>query len=164
MGALGATRREMARSAAVLFAAGATLSILSLVVPHGHDIDERTAGITSVLAYPFAAALWVAGGRVPRWAFHVVMAVGTVMVAVGVHSAGKGRVAGSASAFFLWIAIYGAYHFPIRAVVFHLAVVAASYAAVLFIDHAPAGPALWAGMTGTGTATALVVASLSGRL
>src|SRR5205085_2838466 len=71
---------------------------------------------------------------------------------------------GSASAFFLWIAIYAAYFFPIREVAGHVVLVALSYAAVLIIDHEPAGPALWAGMTGTVTATALVVASLAGRL
>jgi diguanylate cyclase (GGDEF)-like protein len=148
----------------VLFGAGATLSILSMLVPHGHDVDETTALATSLLAYPFCAALWWAGDRVPRWAFHLVMATGTIMVAVGVHSAGNGRLAGSASAFFLWIAIYAAYYFPLREVAVHLGLVAASYAAVLVIDHEPAGPALWAGMTGTVTATALVVGSLAGRL
>src|SRR5207248_2598675 len=83
------------------FAAGATLSLLSLVVPHGHDIDEPTALVTSLLAYPFAVALYLAGERVPRWLIHAVMVCGTVMITVGIHTAGNGRVAGSAGAFYL---------------------------------------------------------------
>ena len=154
----------MTRSAAVLFAAGATLSLLSLVVPHGHDIDEPTALVTSLLAYPFAVALYLAGERVPRWLIHAVMVCGTIMITVGIHTAGNGRVAGSAGAFYLWLAIYAAYFFSPRAVAVHLAILAASYAAVLAIDHASAGPALWAGMTGTVIATAVVVGSLAGRL
>src|SRR5439155_8026396 len=114
--------------------------------------------------YPVAAALALAGERVSRWVIHVVMGFGTVMVAYGIHTAGDGRLAGSASVFYLWVAIYAAYFFPWRAVAVQLGLVAASYAAVLIIDHAPAGPALWAGMTGTASATAFVVASLSGRL
>jgi diguanylate cyclase (GGDEF)-like protein len=65
---------------------------------------------------------------------------------------------------YLWVAIYVAYFFWWRAIVPHLVLVAAGYAAVLAIDHETAGLALWAGMTGTATATAFVVASLSGRL
>jgi diguanylate cyclase (GGDEF)-like protein len=154
----------MARWAAALFAVGAGLSILSIVVPHGPDVDERTAWVTSTLALPFSAALFVAGERVPRWLIHAILVCGTIMVSVGVHSAGNGRIAGSASAFYLWIAIYAAYFFSRPAVAAHLGVVTISYAAVLAIDHEPAGPALWAGMTGTATMTAFVVASLTGRL
>jgi diguanylate cyclase (GGDEF)-like protein len=154
----------MARWAAGLLAAGACLSIVSLILPHGPDVDERTAWVTSTLALPFSAALFVAGERVPRWFIHAVMVCGTIMVGVGVHSAGSGRLAGSAAALYLWVAIYAGYFFTRPTVVAHLGVVTVSYAAVLAIDHAPAGPALWAGLTGTTTVTALVVASITGRL
>jgi len=154
----------MARWAAAIFALAATVSLLSLVVPHGNDVDEPVAVVLAVLAYPMAAALALGGERVPRWLVHAVLATGTVMVAVGIHTAGTGRVAGSASAFYLWVAMYAAYFFSRRAVAAHLAVVTASYAAVLAIDHESAGPALWIGMTGTAIATAVVVASLAGRL
>jgi diguanylate cyclase (GGDEF)-like protein len=154
----------MARSAAALFAAAATLALLSLAVPHGPDVDERTALITSVLGYPFAAALILGGDRVPRWVIHAILVTGTIMISIGVHTAGEGRMAGSASALYLWVALYAAYYFSWPAIAAHLVVVAAGYATVLVVDHVPAGPALWLGMTGTATVTAVVVASLAQRL
>jgi diguanylate cyclase (GGDEF)-like protein len=154
----------MARWASALFAAGATLSILSLLLPHGPGVDSSTAVAACVLGYLVAGALVLAGDRVPRWVIHAVVVAGTALVTVGIHSAGSTRVAGSASVLYLWVAIFAAYFFPWRAIAFHLALVAAGYAAVLAIDHETAGLALWAGMTGTAAATAFVVASLSGRL
>ncbi|MEY2476265.1 MAG: diguanylate cyclase [Actinomycetota bacterium] len=154
----------MARALAALFALAASLSFLSLLVPHGPDINLVQAVSTAALAYPFAGALVLAGGRVPRWAIHVFLACGTVMIAVGTHSAGNGRTAGSASVFFLWVAIYAGYFFAWPAVALHLGFVFVSYAAVLLIQHEQAGPALLIGMTGTVTATAAVIGSLAGRL
>ena len=154
----------MARWAAALFAAGAALSLLSLALPHGGEVDEATAFVVALLALPFAAGLALAGDRVPRWFFHVVMGSGTVMITIGIHTAGGGRVAGSASVFYLWVAMFAAYFFTWRAVVVQLALITASYAGLLIVEHAPAGFALWAGMTGTAAATAFVLASLSGRL
>jgi diguanylate cyclase (GGDEF)-like protein len=154
----------MARWAAALFAAGAALSLLSLVLPHGAGVDATTASLTCVLGILVAAGLALAGESVPRWVLHVVVVCGTAMVTVGIHAAGSTRVAGSASVLYLWVAIFVAYFFNWRAIAFHLAFVAGAYGAVLAIDHETAGLALWAGMTGTATATAFVVASLSGRL
>lgn len=154
----------MAVSLAVLFATAATLSLISLAVPHGDDIDERAAVITSLLAFPFAGAMALGGDRVPRWMIHVVVAIGTIMVSYGVHAAGEGRVAGSASVFYLWIAVYAAAYFSFPAIVAHMALVAAAYATVLAVAEEGAGPSLLLGMTGTASATAVVVASLASRL
>ncbi|HZQ83596.1 MAG TPA: GGDEF domain-containing protein [Acidimicrobiales bacterium] len=154
----------MARAAAALFAAASTLSLIAMAVPHGPDINERAAIVLAVLGYPFALGLLALGSRTPLWAFHAVMCSGTVMIGVGVHLAGSGRMAGSASVLYLWVVIYSAYFFPWKEVAGHLAVLAGSYAVVLVVDHAQAGPALWLGMTGTAVFTAVVVSSLSGRL
>ena len=149
---------------AALFALAATLSLGSLAIPHGPDLNVAVAALTSAMAYPFAMAMYLGGERVPRWMFHAVLATGTLMVSFGIHNAGEGRVAGSAAVFYLWVALFAAYYFPWQAVAAHLGLVAVSYAAVLVIEHEPAGPALWAGMTGTVVATAFVVASLARRL
>ena len=154
----------MARFLAAIFAAAASLSLLAIVVPHGNEVDERTVALTSAAAYPMAAALLWAGERVPRWLVHVLLVCGTIMTAVGVHAGGGGRVAGAASLFYLWIAVYIGYFFTWRGVGAHLAVIGASYAALLFIEHEPAGPALVLGMSGAVAVIALVVGSLSGRL
>ena len=152
----------MARWGAVLFAAGATLGVLSL--PHGPQTDEQVAAATAVLGYVVAAGLAVLGERTPAWVIHVALVAGVSAVAVGIHAAGTGRLAGSASVLYLWVAIFSAYYFSWTEATVYVVLVAISYALVLNIDHEPAWPALWAGMTGTCAATAVIVAKLSDRL
>jgi diguanylate cyclase (GGDEF)-like protein len=154
----------MARWLGCLYGTAATLAVLSVIVPHGHDVDVPMAILTALGGYPLAAGLWLLGERVPRWMIHVMLLVGTGMISVGTHTAGHGRVAGAASGFYLWIAIYAGYFFPWRAVALHLGAVAVGYAIVLIVDHETAGPALLIGMTGTVAATAFVINSLAGRL
>jgi diguanylate cyclase len=154
----------MARALAALFALAATLSFVSLLVPHGPDINIPQAVATAGLAYPLAGVLVWAGGRVPQWVIHAFLVCGTIQIAVGTHSVGDGRTAGAASVFFLWIAIYAGYFFTWPAAAAHLGFVFVSYATVLVLQHEDAGPALLIGMTGTVTATAAVIGSLAGRL
>jgi diguanylate cyclase (GGDEF)-like protein len=154
----------MARSLATLFAAAATLSLLALIVPHDREINERLSAGISVLAYPMAAGLLLAGDRVPRWTIHLLLLFGSAMVAIGVHSAGQGRVAGAASAFYLWIALYIGSYFTWPEIAVHLAAISVSFGAVLVIDGAEGAPALLLGVIGTAFATAVVVRSLASRL
>lgn len=153
----------MARAASALFAAASSLALISMATPHGSDVATGSAVVLALLGYPFAAGLYLLADRTPMWAMHAVMGLGTVMVTFGIHTA-SGRMAGSASVLYLWVVIFSAYWFPWRTVAGHLAVIAGSYAIVLVLDHEPAGVALWLGMTGTAVFTAVVVASLSGRL
>ena len=154
----------MARFLAAIFSVAATLAMLAVVVPHGDEVNERTVFATSLLAYPFAAMLLWAGSRLPRWLVHAILVCGTIMVAVGVHAAGGGRVAGAASLFYLWVAVYVGYYFAWPTVAAHLAVIVASYSVLLVIENEPAGPGLVLGMAGAVVFTAVVVGSLSGRL
>ena len=164
MRTFGATQREMARWIAALFGSAAALSILGLILPHGHGVNEPLAWLTASAGLPLAAALYLAGERVRRWVIHAMLAAGTLMVTYGIHTAGGGRIAGSASVLYVWVAVYAAYFFSRPAVVAHLALVTASYATVLAIDHEPAGAALAAGMAGTTIVTAFIVGSLASRL
>lgn len=154
----------MARAAAALYAMAATLSLASMAVPHGKDVDAALASVLALLGYPVAAGLALLGERAPLWVIHLAMCFGTFMIGFGIHYAGNGRMAGSASVLYLWVVIFSAYFFAWKQVAAHLAVLSGSYAIVLVIDHEPAGPALWLGLTGTAVVTAFVVASLAGRL
>ena len=154
----------MARWGAVLFGAGATLGVLTLLLPHGTKMDGPATVAMIVVGYTIAAALALLGERVPMWLIHGAIAVGAAAVSVGIHATGGGRLAGSASVLYLWVAIFAGYFLSWRAMSLYIVLIAASYLAVLTLDHEPAWPALWAGMTGTAAATAVVVASLSGRL
>ena len=133
----------MARWGAILFAAGATLGVLSLLLPHGRQMDTEVALATAVLGYAVAVLLAVLGERTPVWLVHAALIAGVSAVAVGIHAAGTGRLAGSASVLYLWVAIFCAYYFSWTEIGVYIVLVAISYAAVLNIDHEPAWPALW---------------------
>jgi diguanylate cyclase (GGDEF)-like protein len=154
----------MARWGAVLFAAGATLGVFTLLLPHGRQLDVQLTVLAIVFGYLFAVSLVALGERMPMWLIHAALVAGISAVAVGIHAAGTGRLAGSASVLYLWVAIFAGYFLSWTEIAVYVALVAASYAAVLNIDHEPAWPALWVGMTGTCAATALVVGNLSRRL
>ena len=154
----------MARWGAILFGAGATLGVLTLLLPHGHKMDENTTVAAIVLGYLFAGVLAWLGERTPTLLVHAALVAGISAVAIGIHAAGSGRLAGSAAVLYLWVVIFTGYFLSWQEIAFYVGLVAVSYASVLNIDHEPAWPALWVGMTGTCAATALVVASLSRRL
>lgn len=151
-------------AAAALFAGASTLSLVSMAVPHGSDVGTLEAVVLGLLGYPFAGVLALLGERTPVWLIHAVMCVGTLMIGYGIHIAGNSRMAGSASVLYLWVVIFAAYFFPWKQVVAHVTLLSGSYAIVLVVGHEKAGPALWLGLTGTAAFTAVVVASLSGRL
>jgi diguanylate cyclase (GGDEF)-like protein len=153
----------MARWLATMYTIGATIVLVDLMLPHGNGVDERTAAITAAAAYPLAAALALGADRVPKWLLHALVAAGSLMISFGIHT-GTGRMAGSASAWFLWIGIFIGYFFTRPVIIAHLAVVAVGYGFVLAIDHEPAGPALVIGMTAVVAATAAVMSVLAGRL
>jgi diguanylate cyclase (GGDEF)-like protein len=154
----------MARWGAMLFGAGATLGVFTLLLPHGRELDESTTVVALVLGYVFTGVLVWLGERTPTWLIHAALVAGISTVAVGIHAAGSGRLAGSASVLYLWVAIFAGYFLSWQEITLYVGLVAISYASVLNIDHEPAWPALWVGMTGTCAATGLVVASLSRRL
>src|SRR5205807_6462353 len=68
------------RALGSLFLAGATIGLLSLLLPHSPNAD--VAGLYSNVALAFAAgiALWVLGARVPGWSLHLAIAAGTLLI------------------------------------------------------------------------------------
>src|SRR4051794_32498256 len=77
-----ATRREMARWGAVLYAAGSTLGIVTLLLPHGTKLDRPTALAMCLVGYAFAATLALLGERMPTWFIHGAVVASTVVVSV----------------------------------------------------------------------------------
>src|SRR5437763_1501184 len=75
----------MARAGAVLFAAGGSLALLSLVVPHWHIAHPAAAALVAALALPMAALLYGFAERVPARAVHFLVALASVQLAVGVY-------------------------------------------------------------------------------
>jgi diguanylate cyclase (GGDEF)-like protein len=150
----------MARWLGTLFICGSTLSLISLLLPHWRQQDTEATAICALLAYPIAGLLFLAGDRLPRVAFHVLLAFGTAIVSLGVYFGHRGGGSLTASVFYIWVALYAFNFFPKREAVLHLAWVAICYAAVLWVQDFQGGAAQWLLTVGTALVSGLVVAAL----
>src|SRR3954451_22417750 len=126
-----------ARALGLLYVAGGTIGVVSMVLPHGADASEVGLWSNIGLAYVAGGLLLGVGARVPGWAFHVFVALGSAMVMRAV------LVSGDANSFysvwFLWIGLYAFYFFRRPAAAAHVALVASLYA-LTWIVHTPGSP------------------------
>jgi len=154
----------MARWLAVLFIAGSTLSLVAMLLPHWQRQDTAATVVVARAAYPAAAILLLIGDRLPRPAFHVLLALGTLIITLGVYFGNDGTGSLTAAVFYIWVALYAFTFFSRRWASFHVAIVGAGYAAVLAVQHVHAGAAQWLLVVGTTVVTGMVVAALVGEV
>src|SRR5436190_20726650 len=79
-------RAVMARSLMYLFAAGGTVTLVSLVLSTA--TDETRIAITGASAFGIAALLFVGYDRVPIWGFQVFLACGTALIEWAIYASG----------------------------------------------------------------------------
>jgi diguanylate cyclase (GGDEF)-like protein len=157
-------RGTTARAGAVLFAAGGSLALLTLAVPHWHMAHPIEAAIVAAVALPTAAILYVFAERVPQAAIHALVALASVQLSVGVYFLGPGAATAAAGCYYTWISIFAFYFLPRRQALAHLAFMSAAYAVALWLVHAPGGAGQWIVTMGTAAVGGLVVGALVGRL
>ena len=142
-----------ARAMALLFLAGAFIGAVSMVLPHSPDANEVALWSNIAMASLAGLLLATIGQRLPRWAFHVGLALGSVLVMRAVLASGDNN--SFYSVWFLWVGLYAFYFFSRPAAAVHVAFVALLYAITL-IAHTPSSPvARW--LT---TVTTLVIAGV----
>src|SRR5438552_2232418 len=109
------------RALGSLFLAGATIGLVSLLLPHSPKAD--VVGLYSNVALAVAAgiALWVLAARVPFWALHLVLAAGTLVIARAILPSGD-KVS-FYSVWFIWVGLYAFYFFRRPAAAAHVAFV-----------------------------------------
>jgi diguanylate cyclase (GGDEF)-like protein len=154
----------MARAASVLFAAGGTLALLSLAVPHWHIAHPLGAALVAVATLPTAVALYFFAEHVPEWAIHVLLVIAAVQLSLGVFYLGAGAATAAAGCYFTWISIFAFYFLPRRQALAHLGLMGVVYAVTLSVVGAPGGPGQWVVTMGTAAVGGLVVGNLVGRL
>jgi diguanylate cyclase (GGDEF)-like protein len=154
----------MARWLAIFFAAGATLSLASVIFPHEPQIDVTRVRIAACSAYPTAAFLLF--GR--RWlvpvVFHVILAIGTVVVSLGVYYGHGGGASATSAVFYCWAALYAFAFFSRRAAFAHIAWIVVCYAYVLHVQGSPTAASQLVLVAGTTYVTGLVVAGLADQI
>lgn len=151
---------HMSRYLAVFFAAGAVVAHLSLFVPHPPEIDVAAVRMTATAAFPAAVLLYVAGPRMPRWAMHVLLAIGTVIITLGMHFSGGGVASAMTAIFYVWVALFAFMFFSSIEGCAHLVLIAALYGVELIVAGDRESIGQWVTVVGTVIVTGYVVGRL----
>ena len=149
--------RVKARSIAYLFAAGATLGLLTLAFPHDEEVRDVPLIVLAGIAYVIAAVVWFGAERVREWHLHIVLAAGTVIISLANYYAGPSTLY---PLLYVWTALYAFYFFPLREAAGQMAFVAVSYAVVLAVQDAPMVIGSWLLAVGTPLLAGLLISQL----
>jgi diguanylate cyclase (GGDEF)-like protein len=155
-------RALMVNALAGMFASGGTLALLTLTLPHA-PVNETGVAVSAALGYPAAALLLLIRRRtVPMWFFHVMVALGTLVVTAGVYFGEGGAPSAAAAAFYLWSALYAFHFFPWKAALAHIGLIGVAYAgALVALDAGEEAPQQWLLLMGTTVVAGVVVGSLA---
>jgi two-component system cell cycle response regulator len=155
--------RVMSRALAGLFAAGATLSLLTVVLPHAKDTNELGLILVCGDAFIVAAVLFWGADSMPRWALPAALAWGTAHITAVAYFSSESP--SPLVFFFLWIFLYSAYFFSERETIFQIAWVGATYVALLIaLPPSDGVPPWWIVGMGTLLVAALLIRSMRGRV
>jgi diguanylate cyclase (GGDEF)-like protein/putative nucleotidyltransferase with HDIG domain len=153
----------VAKVLAVLFAAGATLASLTVLLPHSAQVSVVGQMVIIADAYLVAAVLFTQAARLPAWTLHVALAWGSTLIAGVAYFAG---ISPSPLVFFyLWVFLYASYFFTVRQTMAQILYVGLAYG-VLLAARPPVGgvPAWWLVGMGTLLVGALVIMSMRARV
>jgi len=147
---LRAERATMARTFTYLFGMGATLVLVSLLLPHSPDRDTMGLVIATTAAYAVALGFLIAFDRLPVWAFEASPLVGTLLVSLAVYFGGP-QAATAYAMYYFWVALAACYFLRPPIAVAHLFAASAAYGIVLLVGpgHVPLPGLTWVMVTGT---------------
>ena len=133
-----ATRANMARTSALLSAAGALVCLIAVLVPGDGQLDDDVLLATAAAAGALAVFLLLAYERVPRWGFHVVALLDTALFTAAAY--GWGSMSSYGPLPYLWVTGFVFYFFSRSAALLHLSVIAAGYALALALESPSENP------------------------
>lgn len=156
-------QREMARALAVLFMAGGSLSLATLLFPYWSGLNAVGICVPAVTAVLAGLGLWFQGPRLPRGALHVFLVLGTGCISTAVYFGG-GSAHAIYSPYFVWVSLYAFYFFTPLAAGAHLGLSSGAFLTTLTVTHSSAAGPVWLVTTGTSAMTGMVVMVLVRRL
>ena len=154
-------RRQAVRVLGTLWILGGALGALFLALPHPEEADEMAMLVLIAVALVGGLLFLLIGQRLPRFLIHAAVAVGTAVLALSIFVSGD--VTSSTVLLFVWPVVFSAYFFRTRELAFQLAVVGATYGAVL-IAHPQRGSEGIVSPWLTGIAGLTVAAALMAHL
>jgi diguanylate cyclase (GGDEF)-like protein len=158
-------RATMARTFTYLFGTGATLVLISLLLPHAPDRDTTGLLIVAVCGYLVALGLLIGFDRLPLWAFEASPLIGTALVSLAVYFGGA-EAATAYAMYYFWVALAACYFLRPPVAVAHLVIASAAYGLVLLVSPGPAilpGVA-WVIVTGTLGVLGVLMMTLRGQV
>jgi diguanylate cyclase (GGDEF)-like protein len=158
-------RVTMARTFTYLFGTGATLVLISLLLPHSPDRDTTGLVIATVAAYLAALGFLIAFDRLPLWAFEASPLVGTVIVSLAVYFGGS-EAATAYAMYYFWVALAACYFLRPPIAFAHLCIASAAYGIVLLVGpgHVMLPGLTWAIVTGTLVVLGILMTTLRGQV
>src|SRR6266511_420425 len=149
--------RVKARSIAYLFAAGATLGLVTLAFPHADEVRDVPLIVLAAIAYVISASVWLCADRLRDWHIHALLASGTVIISLANYYAGPSTLY---PLLYVWTSLYAFYFFPLREAFAQLTFLAVSYAVVLSVQDADMVVVRWLLAVGTPLVAGLLISRL----
>jgi diguanylate cyclase (GGDEF)-like protein len=158
-------RATMARTFTYLFGMGATLVLISLLLPHSPDRDTTGLVVAAIAAYAVALGFLIVFDRLPLWVYEASPLAGTLLVTLTVDFGGY-QAATAYAMYYFWVALAACYFLRPPIAVAHLFVASIAYAIVLLVG--PSGIALpalkWMMVTGTLIVVGVLIITLRSQV
>ncbi|HEY2630971.1 MAG TPA: diguanylate cyclase [Solirubrobacteraceae bacterium] len=153
----------VAKVLAVLFAAGATLSTLTVILPHPAATNDIGELAIIANAYFVAAVLHTQAARLPAWTMLLTLAWGSTLITGVAYFSGESP--SPLIFFYLWVFLYASYFFTLRQVAAQIVYVGVAYGLLLALKPPMGGlPAWWLVAMGTLLVGAMVIIAMRARL
>jgi diguanylate cyclase (GGDEF)-like protein len=156
-------RPAMARTLGYFYLAGATLGLLSLLVPHRDTTDVTALFVNIGVAYLGGVVLVAGANRLPDAVVPAFLAAGTCLISAAVYFDGHGS---SVYAFlYVWVGVEAYYFLSRRQAALQLVLVGIAFAAVLTMVEAGQVPEQrWLLTLGTALVAGVLVSYQRGRI
>jgi diguanylate cyclase (GGDEF)-like protein/putative nucleotidyltransferase with HDIG domain len=153
----------VAKVLATLFAAGASLAALTVVLPHPAHTNELGLLLIVADAYLVAATLYTQAARLPTWTLPPTLAWGTLLITGVAYFSGESP--SPLVFFYLWVFLYASYFFTPRQATLQIVCVGVVYGGLLAARPPSGGiPAWWLVGMGTLLVGAMVIMVMRARV
>ena len=131
----------MAQSLGGLFLAGATIGLVSLLLPRAHHTNVGALSVNIAMAYVGGMVVLFTFRRMPVSAFHGALLAGTVLITRAVYFSGD--AVSFYGVWYLWAALFGFSFFKRSHAVIHVAMVGIAYGWMLTLRPDAVAAARW---------------------
>ncbi len=143
-----------------MFCFGAALGCLTLVLPHDPVVKDGPLYALAAAAVAMGLAFLKRGENVTDLELHLAVCIGTLILAAANYFT---EATALYPIIFSWAALYAFYFFSLRAALWHMALIGASYAVVLVVQD-PKSPVIrWVLAVGTPLVAGLLISRLLER-